>query len=269
MIAFLGLVGCVSNQEEKVALEDLPPKDIFTRAELLLKEGEAENSAQLFSEIERLYPYSEWSRRASLRQAFAYNRSKDYEQSRAAAQRFLDFYPADPEAARAQYLIALSYFDQIDNVSRDQSIAFEALQAFRTVIENYPDSEFVNSSLLKFDLALDHLAGKEMDIGRFYLKRGHISAAINRFRAVVEDYQTTSHTAEALHRLVEAYLALGLEGEAQTAGAILGHNYQATEWYEESYALLTKEGLTPNGKSAKTESWLSSVYRQVFKGDWI
>ncbi len=134
------------------------------------------------------------------------------------------------------------------------------------VIEQYPDSEYAKSAILKFDLAFDHLAAKEMEIGRYYLKKGHWTAAINRFRVVVEQFQTTSHTPEALHRLVEAYLSLGLNEEAQTAAAILGHNYQSTDWYQDSYALLTGKGLRPE---AAGDSWLRQIYRQVIKGEWL
>ena len=186
--------------------------------------------------------------------------------SRSSAQRYLDFYPADEDAAYAAYLLALSYYDQIDEIGRDQGLTFQALQALRTVIEQYPDSEYAESAILKFDLAFDHLAAKEMEIGRYYLARGHFAAAVNRFRVVVEDFQTTSHTAEALHRLVEAYLSLGLINEAQTAGAILGHNYQSTEWYQASYALLTGQGLEMR---AVGDNWLSAIYRQVVRGEWL
>ena len=133
------------------------------------------------------------------------------------------------------------------------------------MIEVYPDSEYASSAILKFDLAFDHLAGKEMEIGRYYLRRGHYPAAINRFRVVVEDFQTTTHTPEALHRLVEGYLSLGLVNEAQTAGAILGHNFQSTDWYEDSYALLTAQGLKARSIG---DNWLSQIYRQSIKGQW-
>ncbi len=200
-------------------------------------------------------------------QAFAYHRDRDYENSAAsAAQRFIDFYPDDDDAAYAQYLLALSYYDQIDDVGRDQGLTFQALQSLREVIELYPDSEYAKSSVLKFDLAFDHLAGKEMEIGRYYLKRGHYSAAINRFRVVVEDFQTTTHTPEALHRLVEAYLSLGLTDEAQTAGAILGYNFRSTSWYEDSYVLLTGQGLEPQPNG---DSWLAQIYRQMIQGEWL
>ncbi len=134
------------------------------------------------------------------------------------------------------------------------------------MIEEYPDSEYAKSATLKFDLAFDHLAAKDMEIGRYYLKRGNFTAAINRFRAVVQDFQTTTHTAEALERLVEAYLALGLTDEAQTAGAILGFNYQSSPFYQDAFNLLKKQGLSPE---AKGTSWLSQVYRQMIKGEWL
>jgi len=175
-------------------------------------------------------------------------------------------YPADEYAAYAQYLLALSYYDQIGEVGRDQGLTFQALQALRAVIERYPDSEYARSSVLKFDLAFDHLAAKEMEVGRYYLKRDHFTAAINRFRVVVADFQTTTHTPEALHRLVEAYLSLGLIEEAQTAGAVLGYNYQSTQWYEDSYALLTGQGLEPR---VFDSNWLGAVYRQMVRGEWL
>lgn len=251
---------------EEVPLENFTAEQIFERGEFELEGGQLTEAAFYFSEIERLYPYSDWARRALIMQAFAHHRDKDYPNSRSAAQRFIDFYPDDDDAAYAQYLLALSYYDQIDEVGRDQGLTFQALQSLREVIERYPDSEYARSSILKFDLAFDHLAGKEMEIGRYYLRRDNFSAAINRFRVVVEDFQTTTHTPEALHRLVEAYLSLGLTDEAQTAGAILGYNYQSTEWYEDSYNLLTGQGLQPN---ARGNNWLSQVYRQMIKGRWL
>ncbi|MFT4714912.1 MAG: outer membrane protein assembly factor BamD [Paracoccaceae bacterium] len=255
-----------AKKEEVNPIEGMAPEQIFKNAEAKLADGDADEAAVLFGEVERLYPYSEWAKRGIVMSAFAYHADKDYELARSASQRYLDFYPADEDAAYAQYLMALSYYDQIDNVARDQGNTFQALQAFRVVIERYPDSEYARSSILKFDLAIDHLAAKEMEVGRFYLKRDHFSASINRFRVVVEDYQTTTHTPEALHRLVEAYLSLGLDEEAQTAGAILGHNFQSTDWYEDSYALLTGRGLEVK---AKGNGWLRRVYRRVVKGEWL
>ena len=143
------------------------------------------------------------------------------------------------------------------------------MQALRTVIERYPDSEYATTSLLKFDLALDHLAGKEMEIGRYYLKRGHFGAAINRFRVVVEEFQTTSHTPEALHRLVESYLSLGLTADAQTAGAILGHNFEASDWFKDSHVLLTGQGLSTEAGDKRATKWLRTIWRRVAKGQWL
>ena len=257
--------GSIFNRQE-IPLESFPPNQIFERGEFELNRNRPQEAAFYFSEIERLYPYSDWARRALIMQAFSYHRDEDYPNSRSAAQRFIDFYPDDDDAAYAQYLLALSYYDQIDEVGRDQGLTFQALQALRQTIERYPDSEYARSAVLKFDLAFDHLAGKEMEIGRYYLRREHFTAAINRFRVVVEDFQTTSHTPEALHRLVEAYLSLGLTDEAQTAAAILGYNYQSSDWYQDSYALLTGQGLRPE---ARGDNWLRQIYRQTVKGQWL
>jgi outer membrane protein assembly factor BamD len=256
-----GLAACGGDRGP--AIEDQAPETIFVRAEAELAQGDAEDAAQLFSEVERLYPYSEWAKRAIIMQAFSYHADRDYENARAAAQRYLDFYPADEDAAYAQYLLALSYYDQIDLVGRDQGLTFLALQELRATIELYPDSEWARSAGPKFDLAFDHLAAKEMEIGRYYLRRGHFPAAINRFRAVVEDFQTTTHTPEALLRLVEAYLSLGLPREAQTAGAILGYNYRGSPFYDDAFAQLTGRGLAP--EAAQT-GWLAELYRRTVAG---
>jgi outer membrane protein assembly factor BamD len=269
LVAFLAACaggGIAPGADRGQKLEGYTPEQIFQRGEFELARSRTSDAAFYFSEIERLYPYSSWAKRALIMQTFAYHSGKDYENSRASAQRYIDFYPTDEDAAYAQYLLALSYYDQIDEVGRDQGLTFQALQALRTVIEVYPDSEYASSAILKFDLAFDHLAGKEMEIGRYYLRRGHFTAAINRFRVVVEDFQTTSQTAEALYRLIEAYLSLGLVDEAQTAGAILGYNYQSSVWYEDGYKLLTSRGLKLKSKG---NNWLSQIYRQSVKGQWF
>lgn len=261
-----GCSGASKVNRGDVDLELYTAEQIFGRGEFELERDRPSDAARYFSEIERLYPYSDWAKRALIMQAFAHHGAKEYEDSRAAAQRYVDFYPASDDAAYAQYILALSYYDQIDDVGRDQGLTFQALQALRTVIERYPDTEYARSAILKFDLAFDHLAGKEMEVGRYYLRRDHYAAAINRFRVVVEDFQTTSHTPEALHRLVESYLSLGLTAEAQTAGAILGHNFQSTEWYQASYKLLTAKGLELKSRG---DNWLAQVYRQMIKGQWL
>lgn len=264
----LAACGGVGGRIERgdINYENFTAEQIFGRAEFDLARGNEAQAAQIFAEVERLYPFSEWAKRAVIMQAFAYHKDEDYENSRSAAQRYIDVYPADGDAAYAQYLLALSYYDQIDEVGRDQGLTFQALQSLREVIERYPDSEFASSAVLKFDLAFDHLAAKEMEIGRFYLRRDHFPAAINRFRVVVEDFQTTTHTAEALHRLVEAYLSLGLTDEARTAAAILGHNFRATDWYQDSFKLLTGRGLTVE---AVGDNWLRQLYRQTIQGRWL
>ena len=266
----LVLAGCNNTVERagrgSIPLDGFTAEQIFERGEFEIDRRRPEDAAFYFAEIERLYPYSEWAKRGLIMQAFAYHSARDFENSRAAAQRYIDFYPADEDAAYAQYLLALSYYDQIDDGGRDQGLTFQALQSLRTVIEVYPDSEYAASAVLKFDLAFDHLAAKEMEIGRYYLRSGHYAAAINRFRVVVQDFQTTSHTAEALHRLVESYLSLGLTDQAQTAGAILGHNFRSTTWYQDSFKLLTGRGLE---LEAAGDSWLAQLYRQTIRGQWL
>ena len=257
--------GGLFNRQE-VPLENFSPQQIFERGEFELEEGDPTDAAFYFGEIERLYPYSDWARRALIMQAFSYHQDKDYPNSRSSAQRFIDFYPTDDDAAYAQYLLALSYYDQIDEVGRDQGLTFQALQSLREVIERYPDSEYASSAILKFELAFDQLAQKEMEIGRYYLRRGHHTAAINRFRVVVEEFQTTSHTPEALLRLVEAYLSLGLTDQAQTAGAILGYNFQGSPFYDDAFRQLNGQNLAPE---AAGEGWLREVWQQTVRGAWL
>ena len=261
------LAGCGSSRQQQIDLESLEAKDIFTLGEQALEANPRQPTAgRYFAEVERLYPYSEWAKRSVVMQAYAEHKRRNYEEARAAAQRYLDLYPGDEDAAWAQYILAISYYDQIDEVGRDQGLTFQALQALRVVIEQYPDSEYAKSAMLKFDLAFDHLAAKEMEIGRYYLRSGQYAAAINRFRVVVENFQTSTQTPEALHRLVEAYLALGLTDDAQTAGAILGHNFKGSAFYDDSFRLLTGKGLNPE---ARGKGWLQTVWRQAIRGKWL
>lgn len=256
------LTGC-NDLTDKETPKELTAQEIYLQAEVKLKDSLHAEASELYAKVERLYPYSEWAKKSLLMSSVANHKGGFYEESRLDAERYLDFYPADTNAAYAQYLIALSYYDQIDNVSRDQSVTFKALQAFRTVIERYPDSEYTSPSLLKFDLSLDHLAGAEMEVGRYYLKRGHFGAAISRFRVVVEEFETTSHTPEALHRLVESYLSLGLNANAQTTGAILGYNFQASDWYKDTHVLLTGRGISTEAVNEDSSSWLTKIWRNV------
>ncbi len=259
-------MACAGDPNAPEALEQLEAEEIYERAERELAQDNPDEAAVLFNEVERLYPYSEWSKRALIMAAFSYHTDQDYENSRAAAQRYIDFYPADEDAAYAQYLLALSYYDQIDKIGRDQGLTFQALLSLRTVIQRYPESEYARSAMLKFDLAFDHLAAKEMEVGRYYLEQGHYTAAINRFRVVVEEFQTTTHTPEALMRLVESYLSLGLTEEAQTAGAILGHNFQGSPFYDDAYRQLTGQGLSAE---AAGQGWLREIYNRTLRDRWL
>ena len=261
-----GLAACGTQAAER-PMDSFSAEELYKQGEIVLEvQRKPKDALIFFTEVERLYPYTEWAKRGLIMQAFTLHQTRKYEEARIAAQRYLDFYPGDEDAAYAQYLLALSFYDQIDDVGRDQGLTYQALQALRVVIEQYPNSEYAKSAVLKFDLAFDHLAAKEMEIGRYYLKRKNYAAAINRFRIVVSDFQTTTQTAEALHRLVESYLALGLTDEAQTAAAILGHNYQSSPFYEDSFALLEKQGLAPKSKG---DNWLAKIYRQTVKGEWL
>ncbi len=263
----LALTACSNQVSENESLEAFTAEEIFQRGEYVLEtSSRPEESLRYFREIERLYPYTDWARRSIVMQAYALHRDSQYDEARSTAQRFLDQYPGDPDAAWAAYIVALTYYDQIEDVGRDQGVTFQALRHLRYVIEQYPNTEYARSAVLKFDLAFDRLAAKEMEIGRYYLSRGNYQAGVNRFRAVVEEFQTTTHTPEALHRLVEAYLALGLRDEAQTAAAILGHNFRSNPFYEDSYRLLTQAGLSDD---ASGENWLREVYRRTVRGDWI
>ena len=270
--AVLGLVSATSvgcsniNIGLTEPLEVYSAKEIYDKGGVALSNANAEDAARFFGEIERLYPYSKWAKRGLIMQAFSFHKAKDYNSSRSAAQRYIDFYPADVDAGYAQYLLALSYYDQIDDVGRDQGLTIKALQALRGVIERYPSSKYVKPAQTKFDLAFDHLSAKEMEIGRYYLKKGHYTAAINRFKTVVEDFRTTRQAPEALHRLVESYLSLGLKAEAQSAVSILKQEYKNTEWYKQSTALLGNEVLV---KDPLGGNWLSQIYRQTIKGEWL
>lgn len=213
---------------------------LYTAAKNRLDRGDARQAAALFDEVERQHPYSPWARRAQLMSAFSYYVARDYTKAIQSAQRFLSIHPGNKDAPYASYLIAISYYEQISDVSRDQKITQQAKQALTEVSRRYPDTPYASDAKLKIDLVNDHLAGKEMTIGRSYQRSGRWLAAIIRFRTVIDDYQTTSHTPEALYRLVESYLALGIPAEAQKAAAVLGQNYPGGKWYKKAYALMDK-----------------------------
>lgn len=246
--------------------EDKAAEEIFNSGERDLIRRRYNDAAEKFKEVERLYPYSDWAKRALIMQVYSFHKDKEYENVVSAANRFIEFHPKDKDIPYAYYLIGLSYYDQVLAIGRDQKLTQEALKIFKLIIKEYPDSEYASSSQIKFDFLKNQLASKEMEVGRYYLKRSHYVSAINRFRGIIEDFSTTSQVPEALHRLVEAYLSLGLTDEAQTAGAILGYNYKSNEWYERSFELLRSKGLKPKSLG---NSWLSQIYRQVVKGQWL
>ena len=246
--------------------EDKAAEEIFNSGERELIRRRYNDAAEKFKEVERLYPYSDWAKRALIMQVYSFHKDKEYENVVSAANRFIEFHPKDKDIPYAYYLIGLSYYDQVLAIGRDQKLTQEALKIFKLIIKEYPDSEYAPSSQIKFDFLKNQLASKEMEVGRYYLKRSHYVSAINRFRGIIEDFSTTSQVPEALHRLVEAYLSLGLTDEAQTAGAILGYNYKSNEWYERSFELLRSKGLKPKSLG---NSWLSQIYRQVVKGQWL
>ena len=267
VLAILTATACDRVQSvAAVDVESLSAEEIYQAGERSLQRKGHETAANYFGEIERLFPYSEWVSRGLVMQAYSLYLDKKYVDSRAAAERYLNFYPTLDDAAWAQYLVALSYYDQIYDVGRDQALTINALQELRKVIETYPDSEYATEAKPRFDLAFDHLAAKEMEVGRFYLDKQEYVAAVNRFRVVVEDFQTTRHTPEALFRLVEAYVALGLNGEAQNAAAILQKDFADNEWYADALVLLDQQGLDAAGAGA---GWLARVYRQTVQGDWL
>jgi outer membrane protein assembly factor BamD len=203
-------------------------------------------AVQYFDEVERQHPYSEWARRSILMQAFAHYQSNDYSDAIAAADRFIALYPGNASAAYAYYLKALCYFEQIADVERDQAATEQARNALLEVTRRYPDTAYAADARLKTDMVYDQLAGKEMTVGRWYLRHGQPLAAVGRFKSVIDTYQTTSHTPEALYRLVEAYTTLGILGEATRNGAVLGHNYPGDPWYERAYEMLTEHGVRPD-----------------------
>jgi outer membrane protein assembly factor BamD len=213
---------------------------LYALAKQKLDKSQYEDAAKLFDEVERQHPYSVWARRAQMMSAFSYYMAQKYPEAISSAQRFLTIHPGNKDAPYAHYLIAMSHYQQIEDVTRDQASTANAQQAFGELMRRYPDSRYASDARLKLDLINDHLAGKEMEIGRFYQRSGKWIAATLRFRKVVDQYQTTNHTPEALERLVECYLALGIPQEAQKAAAVLGRNYPGSDWYHRAYKLVSR-----------------------------
>ncbi len=237
--ALLALVGCAG--DEKDTYVEAPVEKLYNEATDAMLNGSYDQASKKFDEVERQHPYSVWARRAQLMSAYSYYVSQDYNEAILSAQRFLSLHPGSREAPYAYYVVAVSYYEQITSVDRDQKITLKALDALQELIRRYPASEYAADARLKVDLTRDHLAGKEMEVGRYYQANKQFIGAVDRFRTVIDTYNTTSHTPEAFERLVECYLALGLPEEAKKAAAVLGYNYPGTKWYKHSYALMTKK----------------------------
>ena len=217
--------------------------------------------AATFNEVDRQHPYSVWARRAMLMSAFCSYQSNNYSGAIATADSYISLHPGSPEVAYAFYIKAISLYEQIVDIGRDQSNTEGALVALQDVVQRFPDTEYARDATLKIDLTNDHLAGKEMAVGRYYLRQGDYIGAINRFRTVVDQYQTTPQIAEALERICEAYYSLGLDSEAQTAAAVLGRNYPGSGWYKDAYNILKGRNLKP---AEDNRSWISQAFRKVF-----
>jgi outer membrane protein assembly factor BamD len=252
-------LGSLFSKDEVVA--DQPPEKLYNEGVFLLdKRHDYKEASKKFEEVERQHPYSDWARKALIMVAYARYEAKDYEECISAARRFVTLHPGSSDAPYAQFLIGSAYFEQIPDVSRDQGRTEKAIAALEEVSRKYPDSEYAQNAKKKIEVARDQLAGKEMVTGRYYLNRKDFTGAINRFKIVVTQYQTTRHVEEALMRLSEAYMALGVVSEAQTAAAVLGHNFPDSRWYVDSYKLVKAGGFEPTENKG---SWISQAFAKI------
>jgi outer membrane protein assembly factor BamD len=251
------------DRSEKYKMEivpEVPAEQIYNQGLARIQNRDFEGAAKKFSDLDKQYPYSEWSRKALIMTTYSNFEGAAYPEAVNNAKRYLQLHPASKDAAYAQYLLAMSYYNQIPDVTRDQEQTERAVVALQELIDRYPKSEYVRDARYKIQVTRDQLAAKEMEVGRYYLQRRNYTAAINRFRDVVAKYQNTRHVEEALMRLSEAYMALGIVGEAQTAAAVLGHNFPDSRWYKDSFVLLQSGGLAPR---EDTGSWISRAFRGV------
>jgi outer membrane protein assembly factor BamD len=264
----LTLAGCDTlasmnpfDQGEKYEMKivpDVPAEKIYDDGLGRMKSGDQEGAAKKFAQLSKNYPYSEWARRGLIMEAYSNYEAQKWEDAITASKSYLSKYPNTKDAAYAQYLLAMSNYNQIPDVTRDQDRSEKALTALQELVQKYPNSEYTSDARNRIQIARDQLAGREMEVGRYYLEKRNFPAAINRFREVVSKYQTTRHVEEALERLTEAYMALGITQEAQTAAAVLGHNFPDSPWYKDAYALLQTGGLQPREES---QSWISRAFR--------
>ncbi len=248
VVALVTLLSACASDDSSVYVER-HVDEIYNNAVDHLEQRNYATAAGLFDEVERQHPFSVWATKAQLMAGYAHYQSNNYDEAIIALDRFIELHPGNRDIVYAYYLKSLCYYEQISDIVRDQLATEKALQMLQEVTRRFPRSKYARDARLKIDLTRDHLAGKELEIGRYYLKRGHYLAAINRFRRVVDQYQTTTHVPEALHRLVEAYTAIGIVDEARKTAAVLGHNYPGSEWYSDSYSLA--EGVKRPDKEEK------------------
>jgi outer membrane protein assembly factor BamD len=254
----LAVAGCSIFGKDATLLDE-PPDKLYNEGLYLLNvKKDHKNAAKKFEEVDRQHPYSEWARKSLIMTAFAYYEAGAYDDSIAAARRYVSLHPGSPDAAYAQFLIGSSHFDQMAEISRDQERTEKAVQTLEEVVRKYPNSEYAAAAKRKIEIARDQLAGKEMDIGRQLLQVRNYTGAINRFKVVVTRYQRTRHVEEALLRLTEAYMALGIVDEAQTSAAVLGHNFPDSRWYKDAFGLMQAKGLAPNENK---RSWISRAFK--------
>ena len=249
------------DQGEKYEMKitpDVPAAQVYDEGLGRLKSSDHDGATKKFAQLSKNYPYSEWARRGLIMEAFSNYEAQKWEDAITASKSYLTKYPTSKDAAYAQYLLAMSNYNQIPDVARDQDRSEKALAALQELVQKYPQSEYTSDARQRIQIARDQLAGREMEVGRYYLEKRNYPAAINRFREVVSKYQTTRHVEEALERLTEAYMALGITQEAQTAAAVLGHNFPDSQWYKDSYALLRSGGLEPREEGT---SWISRAFR--------
>ena len=259
---FVALLAGCADDKNKIA-PDEPADKLYNEGLTLLNKKEYVDSAKKFEEVDRQHPYSDWGRKSLLMAAFAYYEGGKYDDTISTAKRYVTLHPGSSDAAYAQYLMASAYFDQIPDVTRDQARTERAMQVLAEVARKYPNTEYAESAKKKIEVARDQLAGKEMMIGRFYLEKRNFIGAINRFKAVVTQYQTTRHVEEALMRLTECYMALGIVPEAQTAAAVLGHNFPSSPWYQDAYKLVQTGGAEPRENK---DSWISKAFKALTLG---
>ncbi len=259
LLLLIGLTACAS--EKPKLPQDEVVETLYNRAQTSMDKRDYKEAARQFQEVERQHPYSVWATRAQLMTGYALYQEMDYDSAKLAIDQFIRLHPGNEDIAYAHYLRALCDYERIADVRRDQGYTQNAQNALEIIIRRFPETTYAKDAVLKLSLISDHLAGSEMEIGRNYLRQKLYNAAIGRFRTVVEKYQTTSHVAEALHRLIECYIALGIKDEAKATGAVLGHNFPGSQWYQDSYKLLVTHDLVPE---SDRKSWIGQIWNDLF-----